>query len=275
MVGLLVAYLDNQFYPIVLERLSRALQHEGYHTLLFFAEGDAVDEQLDVLLDYQIDALVMASVSLTSDLAEQCRAAGIPVVLFNREGGEAPVCSVVSDNLDGGAQMADHLLDGGYQRIAYLAGSCDSSTNRDRESGFVEGLVQRGQELHARALGNYDAALARTATLELMEAASPPDAIFVANDHMAFAVMDTLRSELGLSIPEQVAVAGFDDVPQANWAAYALTSVRQSVDDLVAGTVSTLKEQLETRGSVTRIVLPVRLVARSSTGNASPPVGNR
>ena len=73
----------------------------------------------------------------------------------------------------------------------------------------------------------------------------PPDAIFVGNDHMAFAVLDTLRSDLGVRVPEDVSVVGYDDVPQASWSAYNLTSVRQPLNRMVEATVETLLGQID------------------------------
>ena len=81
-----------------------------------------------------------------------------------------------------------------------------------------------------------------------------PDVVFVANDHMALAVMDTLRYELGLKIPEDVAVVGYDDVPAAEWPSYDLTTVRQCSGQMVNITIDILLEEIETEGSQPRIV---------------------
>ena len=93
-----------------------------------------------------------------------------------------------------------------------------------------------------------------------------PDALFVCNDHMAFAAMDVIRFELGLRIPEDVAVAGFDDVPPAAWPAYALTSFRQRINRMVAETVTTLMAQIEGGDSEPRrIRIDGSLIVRGST----------
>ena len=266
MVGLLVTHLDNQFYPVVIERLAQALQIHGYHTLLFIGKAGDQDRQLEKLLAYQVDAVIMASATLSSALASECHDAAIPVVLLNRTVADSTASSVTSDNADGGRQVADLFVDSGHRRIAFIAGDEDSSTNKERESGFRQRLIERNMPLHARASGGYVAANAARATRELMTLEQPPDAIFVANDHMAFAVMDTLRSELGLSVPDDVAIAGFDDVPQAAWAGYDLTTVAQPVDELVAATVDAVIAQLEHR-SIQPVMyqVPVQLHTRSST----------
>jgi len=265
MIGLLAAYLDNQFYSIVMERLARALQARGYHTLLFITDAGDSDRQLEKILAYQVDAVVMLSATMSSALARECLDAAIPVVLFNRDVPDALCSSVVSDNEGGGRLVGNYLIDSGRKRIAYIAGDENSSTNRDREAGFTESLAARGMQVHARCVGGFSFEGATMATHELMQLTEPPDAIFVANDHMAFAVLDTLRGKLGVSVPDQVAVVGFDDVPQAAGESYSLTTVTQPTDELIEATVSLLFEQLESGEAVTRRhCLPVKLVERNS-----------
>ena len=267
MIGVVMSYLDNQFYPLVLEKLSQRLQRDGYHVLLFISDAREADAVLAEILQYQVDGLVLASTSVSSGLASHCADAGIPVVLFNRtvRAGHA-ASAVVSDNAVGGQLVAQHLVEQGCTRIAYIAGMEDSSTNQDRERGFREGLAQRGMRCFARAVGNYDFEQAKRATRELfVGSAQRPDAIFVANDHMAIAVMDTLRSELRLSVPQDVCVAGFDDVPQAAWAAYLLTSVVQPAMAMIDATAQLLLDQINGNVRQTELVLPVSLSVRASS----------
>lgn len=275
LVALMVAYLDNQFYPIILEQLSRKLQMRGYHVLLFMTDPGNQDDVVQRLMQYQVEGIVMASATLSSQLAQKCAGAGIPVVLFNRYVAATPASSVTSDNIEGARQLAHHFVACGYQRIAFIAGSEDSSTNRDREVGFYQGLADHGMTVTARAVGHYTFDGAGQAARSLFDGVHDrPEAVFVANDHMAFAVMDVLRYELGLNVPTQVAVAGYDDVPEASWAAYDLTTVSQSADAMIDATITTLMEQIET-GTVTRMAtrVPARLVMRGSTKKMSDPLG--
>ena len=268
-IGLVVAYLDNYFYPDVIERLSVALQKEGYHVLVFMGSPTVGDVQGVVreILDYQIDGLVLASVSLSSRLADECRALGVPVVLVNRDQDDPRLSCVITDNRKGGHAIARHLVEIGRSRIAYIAGFEGASTQRDRERGFKAGLKAAGAALYGRGLGNFEQERARAAAREMFAGSDRPDAVFVCNDHMAFAVMDVLRSELGLRVPEDVAVAGFDDVKIASWPAYALTTYRQPVDAMVAETVTTLTQRIGTgEAESRRVILEGSLVIRASTG---------
>ncbi|MEM6728692.1 MAG: LacI family DNA-binding transcriptional regulator [Pseudomonadota bacterium] len=263
LIGLVVSYLDNHLYPVLLQKLSHALQARGYHLLMFMAgsEEGGVESVVDDILDYQVAGLVLASVSLSSDWAARCEALGLPVILLNRRMGQAGENAVVSDNEAGGYLATRHLIERGAHRIAHLAGQAGASTQREREAGMMRALTEAGLSLHARAEGNFDAEGAREATRALMQSASgAPDALFVANDYMALIALDTLRYELRVRVPTDIAIAGFDDVPAAAWPAYGLTTIRQNVEAMVDLTVSAL---LDNAGPPR--ALPVELIERATT----------
>lgn len=244
-IGLVVAYLENHFYPEALEKLSRSLQERGYHVLVFLAANtsDNVNEVVEEILEYQVDGIIAASVSMSTELTDKCRDAGVPIVLFNRAKDGSNMSTVTSDNLAGGRKVAEFLLAGGHRKIGYIAGWEGASTQRDREAGFVERLAEDGVSLHAREVGNFNLEGAAEAARRMF-ADDPPDAVFVANDHMAFAVMDVLRTELGLLVPEDVSLVAYDDVPIAAWPAYNMTTVRQPANRMVGATVDILLAEI-------------------------------
>lgn len=272
-IGLVVAYLDNYFYPDAVEKLSNAFQKRGYHVLVFMASNNAdkIDSVMQEILDYQVDGIVLASVALSSEITKRCSENGVPVVLFNRSQDDPNISSVTSDNYVGGAEVAKLLLKDGHQKIAYLAGWEGASTQRDREAGFVDALHRAGKSLVSRSVGNFRTEQTKDATLSLLnvEASKRPDAIFVANDHMALTTMDVIRFSLQLSIPNDVAVVGFDDVPPASWPAYNLTTVRQRANKMVECTVDIILEKIERadRGKPTQIKIPSPIILRGSTLN--------
>ncbi len=266
-IGLLVAYLDNQFYPDALEKLSSALQERGYHLLVFMAGKDAgnIDNVVDEMLDYQVEGIIAASVSMSSKLAERCQSVGVPIVFFNRSQNDETRFAVTSDNYAGGRKVADYLVAAGHTKIAYIAGWQFASTQYDREAGFVDGLNKHQINLHARGVGNFTSEGAAEAARLLFDK-DPPDALFVANDHMAFSVMDTLRYELGLSIPDDVSVVGYDDVPIASWPSFNLTTVRQRANQMVSKTVDIIIAQIEGDAAKPQNVkIEAPLIVRGST----------
>lgn len=265
-VGLVVTYMDNQFYPLAIERLSRALQSRGYHVLLFtIGYDDDVNPVIDEMLAYQVEAIVTASVPMSSDLGARCDAAGIPVVMFNRGQDEGSHSQVTSDNVAGGRAIARFMTAAGYSKIAHISGWQKSSTGRDRAKGFVEGLSELGTEPAIVVDGRYQQEKASELTRKIFGNSDRPDAVFVGNDHMAFAVMDTLRFELGLSVPDDVGVVGYDDVPISSWPAYDLTTIRQPVNQMVDATVDALFARIHGDSKPRRILIPGPLKKRGSS----------
>jgi len=255
-IGLVVAYLENQFYPEALEKLSLSLQERGFHVLVFMATmtDDNVDELLEELLDYQVDGIVMASASMSSDLARRCKEAGVPVVLFNRRQDDDRLSAITSNNISGGKKIAEFLIAGGHQRIAHIAGWEGASTQRDRELGFMQALDAAGVQLFDKEVGNYHFESTQAAARRMFNKTQIPDAVFVGNDHMALAVMECIRAEFGLSVPEDVSIVGYDDVELAAWPSFSLTTIRQPSNKMVFETVKTLMEHIELDITKTRRV---------------------
>lgn len=269
-IALVMSYLENQFYPLVIEHLSQELQKQGYHVLLFIGETnnfDADDVLLNIL-EYQVDGIIMASATLSPTLAKNCANSGVPVVLFNRisEIGKSSsnTSSVTSNNYEGGALAAKTLIQRGYKKIAFMAGLENSSTSIERERGFSDELKKAGLKIYRRAVGHYDFNAAKKATHELLKKPGLPDALFVANDHMAIAAMDVIRHELKLDIPKDIGIIGFDDIPQAAWDSYQLTTVAQHLTQMVDASVDLLLQQIKTKIKSDNIIIPCDIVERKT-----------
>lgn len=246
-VAVVMAYLDNLFYPNVLEKLGRQLAEKDYHLLLFTGLMDRdSDPVFDQLMQYRVDGIILASTSLSSELSEECATAGIPVVLFNRTTEREAVSSVTSANREGGKRVAEFLVAGGHKSFGFIAGLETSSTNRDRYLGFVEGLAKHGINEVVLGKGNYNRDDAEAAAREMLSRPDRPEAVFVANDHMAVAVMDVARHQLGLNVPKDISIVGYDDVGPARWTSYDITSMSQPVNKMVSATVSILLDQINT-----------------------------
>lgn len=239
-VAIVMGGMDNPFYTDVLDQMAAALDQAGYRSLLFrVPPGQDVDDQLPALRQYNIDALVVASASISSRIADQWRRNSRRVVLFNRTVRDQSVPSVSCDNAEGAALIADLLVDRGHRRLVYVAGPQHTSTNREREAGFIRRLMERGSSLAGRidtdAYSFEEGYRAAAAAMSI-----EPDAIFFANDILALGGMDRLRRDMGLRIPDDLSVVGFDDIPMAAWPSYDLTTIRQPVAEMVRLTVDAL-----------------------------------
>lgn len=267
-IGLIVAYLENQFYLSAIESLSRALKSKGYNLQIFISSLEATDtdEIIETILAGQLEGIIVASVTLSSDIVSRCHSFGVPVVLFNRSQDDLFVSSVTSNNESGGYRVAQHFAKNGYKRIGYIAGLNETSTQRDRESGFHRGLADAGLTVCSREQGDFHFEKAAMAARRMFGGPSKPDSVFVANDHMALAVMDVLRYELKLSIPADVAVAGYDDIIPAGWHSYNLTTIRQPSERMAEKAVELLVEQI-VKGKIQndQVLVDGPLILRDST----------
>ena len=263
-VGVLMGSIDNQFYPKVLETLTAQLQANGRQVMLFSVGPDEdIEDTLLRALQYQIEAMVMTSVTLSSTVAKTFSEAGVPVILFNRYVDEPGTFAVVCDNASGGRMAADALIGAGCERLAFVGGTPNSSTNQDRKRGFVERLAERGVALSfALEDKSYSYGWGQRAAELLLKNKAIPDGIFCSSDTIAFGVLDALRTRLAKRVPDDVCVIGFDDVPMAAWDAYALSTIRQPSDAMVEAVLEILKNP---DAAPVKRDLPVQLIQRNTT----------
>ena len=272
LVALVVGGLYNPFYSSVLEYFSESLQAAGWRPLLVHANsGHTLDEVVPMLAGYRVDAVVSALAVLTPRAAEQLSDLRVPVISFNARYSGDWVHSISCDNYGGARLMADHLIAKGARRFAYLAGPADSQANIERRRGFLDGLA--AAELpppielpgHFRYEGGYGAV---RSLLDQTGTAGLPDAIFGANDLIALGAMDALRREAGCRVPDDILVSGFDDIPEADWASYRLTTLlhdgRRMVDEALE--VLRAEDEGHAKAADANSIVPAPLILRDSTG---------
>ncbi|MCX6038800.1 MAG: LacI family DNA-binding transcriptional regulator [Chloroflexi bacterium] len=267
-IGLVVKRFTNPFYAQMIQDFTRALQEQGYWALVLnIAENQELEDSLPMVLQYQVDGLIITSATLSSRLAEECARSGTPVVLFNRYASDASTHVVKCDNTEGGRIVADTFLDAGHKRLAFIAGEESSSTNRDRETGFVDRLKERGHNLAFReSAGDYSYELGYAAAQRLFQLDAPPDAIFCANDLIAMGAMDLARLKLNIKVPDELSIIGFDDIPSAAWPSYDLTTIRQPFGKLVDATIQVLMNAINNpECEVTELIVPPTLIWRNSS----------
>ena len=265
-VAIAISRLDNSFHADLLQGLCEGLRAIGYRTMLFLLDrvGDE-DPPIDEVLRHQVDAIVLCTARLSSPFAEECHRVGVPVLLLNRLAEATGVAAVTGDNVAGGARVAAFLAAGGHRRPAFIAGIEDASTSRDREAGFAAGLHAAGLPAALRGVGLFDPGSAAAATRTLLQGADAPDAIFCANDHMAFAAMDVAQREFGAEIGRTLSVVGFDGSRPAAWSGIGLTSFEQSASAMAVAGVGLLARLLAGEAAATtHVVVGGELAVRSS-----------
>lgn len=266
-IGLVMADLVNPFYPNVLDLFMRQFQALGHRVMLFkVSQHQQATEILPQVLEYQVDGVVITSAVLTPEMVEHCQQLQVPVTLFNRYLKGTSADSICCDNIGAARCIADFLLDAGHRQLAYISGHEDTSTSQDREKGFFSRVLERRAPMPIKASGYYQYQGGYNAVLELFSDPVRPDAIFCANDIMALGAMDAIRRELKLSIPEQVSVIGFDDIQEASWQNYRLTTYRPPVNKMVNKAVENMLERIrQPDANPLHIAESGELIVREST----------
>jgi DNA-binding LacI/PurR family transcriptional regulator len=266
LIAVVVPSMANPFYSEVLEALSVAFEASSYRLLLFSTvPNENSDPILEEVLRHRVEAMILVSASLSSHFAEECRATGLPVVLLNRKNDNETVSSVTSDNVQGGALIADYLIAAGHERLAFIAGSESSSTSRDREQSFTCRLKSLDFPTPQRECGNYSFEGAVGATRRLLDRTERPEGIFCANDLMAIAALNVAKQEYGLSPGQDISIIGFDNINMASWPLFGLTTYLQPVRQLVQRTVDIISAQLHDVASPSvQEIVPGSLVVRAS-----------
>jgi DNA-binding LacI/PurR family transcriptional regulator len=271
LVAVVISGLDNPFYAEVVEEFAKRLQSIGRQVLLVRADSaHALDGVLPLLAGYRVDAIVSALPVLSIDAAKEFEKIRIPVVSFNTPVKNRWVASVCCDGAGSAAAIADLFVERGARSFGYIAGSPRSHASSERLRGFCRRLRQHGFRGIAQAVGHYEYRGGFEAALALRARHGFPDALFCANDLMAIGAIDALRQRLGLRVPGDVMVAGFDDIPAASWAAYDLTTIVQDGPAMVAEAIAILDAVMATAGPIggRRRVVAGRLIERSTTRGA-------
>lgn len=234
------------------------------------------DQALD-LIGQDINGVIFAPLENVPDRERENRrickmfiAARIPVVLIDRDIVNFPERSefdlVGVDNVRGGAQLAEHLVSRSYRSPVYFSRPQHPSTTDQRAAGCAVTFLARGVSVPAGWHVEGDPGDGELVVWLMTDRS--PDVVIAANDHTATRLIQTL-ARLGYSVPEDVAVTGFDDTPYSALLSVPLTTVRQSFEALARASVRTLFERIGAPEAVAReILLPPKLVVRESTGGA-------
>ncbi|WP_232663239.1 LacI family DNA-binding transcriptional regulator [Pseudonocardia sp. TRM90224] len=210
-----------------------------------------------------LDGAILASLHGDHPLPRALQAAGIPVILMGRPlVPVAGVSYVSSDNVGGGRLAAARLADGGRTRLATITGPRDMTAALDRESGFLGELAVRGRS-GLVVEGDFSMESGRAAMTELLATRPDIDGVFAASDLMALGAFQAI-TDAGRSIPEDVAVVGFDDSPLAATVRPGLTTIRQPVVDMGATLAQRLLRTIEDGTVLDPVLIPAELVARES-----------
>jgi LacI family transcriptional regulator len=252
-IGVVAADLTNPFFPSLLTPIHDELRLMGYRVVLFAERTDipSGQEALSRLLDRSIDGVLVTTATLESRFMEAVRGRDLPIVLLNRYVDGWDVDRAVADNFEGGRLAGRHLLELGHRRIGVIRGPSNTSTSRDRDAGFADALADAGLHVDDALVreGSYSHQSGYQHARDLLRLPERPTAIFCGNDIIGLGAIDAARS-MGIDVPSEVSIIGFDDVPMAAWEVFQLTTVRQPLADMATAAVHMLAERIERGGEL-------------------------
>ncbi|WP_431987052.1 LacI family DNA-binding transcriptional regulator [Streptomyces griseoflavus] len=260
-------FFEDPNFNVLLRGCTQALAAHDIPLLLMLAGTD--DERRRItryITAGHVDGVLLVSSHSGDPVAEELRAAGVPLVACGKPIGlGSKVSYVAADDRDGARDMVRHLLALGRRRIGVVAGPQDTPGGVERLAGYREVLAEAGVEADERLVvpGDYSRASGEAAAERLLARAPDVDAVFVASDLMAQGVLTALH-RAGRRVPEDVAVGGFDDSPAAVAATPELTTIRQPWDRISAEMVRVLLAQMGGEDQAA-VILPTELVKRDST----------
>jgi LacI family xylobiose transport system transcriptional regulator len=212
--------------------------------------------------------VVLVFSALPAEYREKLQSRAIPFVIVDPAGDPEPgVPSVGSANWSGGVAATQHLIDHGHRRIALITGPEDMMCSVARLAGYRSALGLAGIEVEPELIrfGDFHVEGGQRHAAELLDAPSPPTAIFAGSDLQALGVLEAARMR-GIRVPEQLSVVGYDDIPVARWSSPALTTVHQPLQRMGQEAVRLLMRLREGDTTTpTRMDLGVNLVVRQST----------
>src|SRR5882757_7751335 len=282
LVGVLVSDLRNPFFADLAESVDAEAARRGYRAVLAAGHRDAAREQLVVndFLESRVEALVLLSPALSATAITRA-VEGVPVVVEGRPTFRSARVDLVGTDDALGAELAvRHLVELGHQRIAHIAGSAPGAEARRKGYERAMRIHRCGQHIQVADCDETDSGGYEAARRLLDGTTGPtrPSAVFAVNDVVALSVL-AAAEDLGIAVPEQLSVVGFDDIYLGGLRGVGLTTVAQPVAQIAASMVGALLERIEgteqTRPGV-RTWLPPALTVRCTTGPApaDPPPSN-
>jgi LacI family transcriptional regulator len=275
-LGMLVPDITNPFFSSIIKGAEDAARERGYNLILCNSEDQPEREAayLQLLRERQVDGVLIASSQMADETIEGLRADSFPFVLVNRAAQDGEDLAVVVDNHAAAVEVVAHLAALGHRRIGHIAGPQNTTTGRDRREGYEAGVRAHGLAHEAALVVEADAFSedAGDRALGIMLAGpARPTAVFAANDLIAVGMLQRLR-RIGVRVPDDLSIVGFNDIPLAGLLEPALTTVR--VPQLAMGVAGAhlLIDRLEGRpiGEI-RLTLPTELIIRASSAALATP----
>lgn len=266
-IGLILPELTESFDMEIIKGAGAAIRDSGYDLMIYTSGRRPLDRRAS----WELDQLALLKGGLTDGCIIVTPAAPVfpdneRIVVIDPNGDGAAVTSVVARNRIGALYVMEYLTGLGHRRIGFIGGRKDTLSANRRLTGYRDGLACAGIAFDPALVqaGDYSRESGQSAARQLLTLAERPTAIFAANDQSAFGVMD-VAEELGLRIPEDLSLVGFDNIPEAAQVSPKLTTIDQSIKDMGMIAMKLLLDMLQGIEPEEKLVkVPTSLIIRDS-----------
>ena len=270
LLALMVPHIETPFHPLLAAAIQSEIEDSSFDLIVYGTRDDYQHEKafLDSLLRRGVDGVIMQTFQLNEDEIDSLVTNGIAVVVLGESPTHPYIDNVVLDEAQAVEEVITYLIDKGYRRIGTIAGPEGTWCGRVRKEGYVRALEARGISIEEELIVEadfFDGESAGQAMQRLLSLPEPPDAVFVASDLMAVKALNSAL-DLGLSVPEDLAIVGFNDIPLAVMTRPRLTTIRKDVDQISAAAIKLLLERINSEAQIRarQIVLDHKIVYRES-----------
>lgn len=267
-IALLIMQNGSPFYHHLVDILLSEFRKRNYNVMVVRQlDNEAGAEMLVRVQEYRVDGIVVTAVEDSGAVRDICEQSDAPIVLLNRYITGVDVDIVCCDNYSAGVMVSNFFQKNGYHSVACLLGDERALITRDRVLGIQDGSESAELSIVDMEYGRYTYESGCQMCRQMMQRLTErPDVVFCAADVIAFGAIDTLRYEYHLRVPEDISVMGFNDIPETQWMAYNLTTVRQPYQELVDSCVDLLSRRIESRNAPTmKIQHSCAIVERGTT----------
>jgi DNA-binding LacI/PurR family transcriptional regulator len=278
-VGVVVTTLADPFIAEVVQGIESTAYQHGY-TVILASSGSEPERELaavEMLRSKRVDGVIVTSSRVGALYQKHLERIGVPVVLLNNHSEQSGryTFSVTVDNQHGGHLATQHLIELGHRRIAFVSGPAGTSSSDGRWTGYRQALTEAGipPELGLVVSGTGRTEAGEQAFYTLMALAEPPTAVFCYNDVTAIGLLHAAR-ETGLSVPQDLSLVGFDDIPFASFMYPSLTTIAQPKFEMGEQAMQMALALMATKSvsgaEVSDIVVKGQLIVRGSSGPLAP-----
>jgi LacI family transcriptional regulator len=264
-IGVVVPRLTDTVMAMLYEALAHACQRTGQFAIVATTDDEPKADRtaVEALLQRRVDGLVLSTARTGDDFPQELAARGVPYVLALRTDGQS--LSSVGDDKLGGYLATRHLLDLGHRRIGLIAGPQYASSARGRVEGYRQAMIEAGTGIDRAWVveSTFGIESGVDAAQVLMDLDPRPTAVFAVNDNTAIGALSTFE-RLGLSVPENVSLVGYNDIPIVSRLPVPLTSVRVPFDQIAGAALELLASDSVENQHRMRVVTPT-LIPRQST----------